>query len=283
MDLYLGVDGGGTGCRAAIANGAGQVLGLGEAGAANIVTDPALSRRNILAAAEGALRATGLGAEFHDLSAVLGLAGATVAPAAERFSRDLPFARARLESDVTIAVKGAIGAEDGIVALLGTGSVFASQREGILRTVGGWGFRLSDLGSGARIGQAILEAALLAHDGLRPRSALLDALVVEAEGPEGLVAFARDAGAREFASFVPRVFAAAGMGDPAALEVIARARDDIGQAIDLLSAEGPLPICFVGGLGRLFAERFERRYPDWVREPKGSPLDGALAMARGLA
>ena len=66
MELYLGVDGGGTGCRAAIANGEGRILGLGEAGSANIVTDPALSRRNILTAVEGALGATGLGAEFGE-------------------------------------------------------------------------------------------------------------------------------------------------------------------------------------------------------------------------
>ncbi|TPE52991.1 BadF/BadG/BcrA/BcrD ATPase family protein [Amaricoccus solimangrovi] len=283
MELFLGVDGGGTNCRAAIADQGGMVLGLGEAGSANIMTDPEVSRRNILAAAEAALRATGLGAGFGDLAAVLGLAGANVAAAARRMERDLPFARVRLESDVTIAVKGALGAEDGIVAVLGTGSIFAAQREGMVRKVGGWGFRLSDLGGGARLGQAILEAALLAHDGLRPRSGLLDALVVEAKGPEGLVTFAHGATPRDFAALVPRIFAAAALGDAAAIDVIAKARGDIVAAIDLLSAEEPLPICFVGGVGRLFEEQLARRYSERIRAPKGSALDGALAMARGVA
>lgn len=282
MKLYLGVDGGGTNCRAAIADGDGVILGQGEAGSANIMTDPQRSRTNILAAADAALRATGLGASFGDLEAVLGLAGANVPAAARRMERDLPFASSRLESDVVIAVKGALGAEDGIVAALGTGSVFAAQEEGIVRTVGGWGFRLSDFGSGARLGQAILEAALLAHDGLRARSALLDALVIEAKGPEGLIIFAHSASPSDYATLVPRIFGAAAMGDGAAIDVIAKARDDIAAAIDLLSVEPDPPICFTGGVGQLFAEQFVRRYGDRIREPKGSALDGALAMARGL-
>ncbi|PZQ47738.1 MAG: hypothetical protein DI556_16100 [Rhodovulum sulfidophilum] len=283
MELYLGVDGGGTGCRAAVADRSGQVLGHGEAGSANIMSDPETSLRNVLRAAELALHDSGLAAGFGDLDAVLGLAGANVARAAERMTRHLPFGRSRLESDVTIAVKGALGAEDGIVATLGTGSIFAAQRDGLVRTVGGWGFRLSDLGGGARMGQAILEAALLAHDGLRPRSALLDALVVEAKGPEGLVTFAQEATPRDFAAFVPRIFGAAGIGDAAAMEVIARGQAEITGAIDLLLAEEALPICFLGGVGRLFEARLARRYADLIRAPKGTALEGALAMARGLA
>jgi glucosamine kinase len=283
MELFLGVDGGGTGCRAAVADRAGRVLGHGEAGSANIMSDPETSLRNVLRAAEHALLDSGVAAELSDLDAVLGLAGANVAQAAERVSRRLPFGRVRLESDVTIAVKGALGGEDGIVATLGTGSIFAAQRDGLVRTVGGWGFRLSDLGGGARMGQAILEAALLAHDGLRPRSALLDALVIEAKGPEGLVTFAHDATPRDFATFVPRIFGAAGIGDLAASEVIASAQAEITAAIDLLLADEALPVCFLGGLGRLFEARLARRYGDLIREPKGSALDGALAMARGLA
>jgi glucosamine kinase len=282
MELYLGVDGGGSGCRAAVADKSGRVLGQGEAGSANIMSDPETSLRNVLSAADRALRDSGVAAEFADLDAVLGLAGANVARAAERVAPLLPFGRVRLESDVTIAVKGALGGEDGIVATLGTGAIYAAQRDGLVRTVGGWGFRLSDLGGGARMGQAILEAALLAHDGLRPRSALLDALVIEAKGPEGLVTFAQEATPRDFAAFVPRIFGAVGIGDLAATEVVARAQAEIIGAIDLLSADEPLPICFLGGLGRLFEARLAWRYADLIRAPKGTALEGALAMARGV-
>ncbi|HEU0222349.1 MAG TPA: BadF/BadG/BcrA/BcrD ATPase family protein, partial [Paracoccaceae bacterium] len=165
MHLYLGVDGGGTGCRAAVADAEGRVLGRGEAASANIWTDPEGARANILAAARAALDAAG-GGELTDLRAVLGLAGANLPEAVARFAEALPFARTRIESDALVALKGALGDEDGITAAIGTGSVFGLQRHGVLRMIGGWGFQLGDQGSGARMGRALYEAALLAHDGM---------------------------------------------------------------------------------------------------------------------
>ncbi len=282
MKLYLGVDGGGTGCRAAVADGTGQVLGTGEGASANIMSDPDGACENILMAARAALIASGAEAELGDLRAVLGLAGANVPEAAERLLARLPFATARIESDAVIALKGALGEADGITATLGTGSIFASQRDGVIRTIGGWGFRLGDQGSGARMGRDLLEAALLAHDGLRPRSALLDEVVVEVGGPEALVSFAHDASPADFARYAKRIVGDYLDGDEGARWVMDRAEADIVAAIDHLRIEGDVPICFLGGLGRVFALRLRDRYADLIQEPKGTALDGALALARGL-
>ena len=81
MQLFLGIDGGGTGCRAAVANAAGAILGRGVAGPANIASDPEGAAANILAAMEGALAEAG-GGEIA--AAGLGLAGANAAGATER-------------------------------------------------------------------------------------------------------------------------------------------------------------------------------------------------------
>ncbi len=97
MGLFLGIDGGGTGCRAALAEADGRVLGRGEAAGANIWTDPEGSLRNILAAARAAMAEARLGADLSALTAVLGLAGANVPEAAARLAGRLPFARARIE------------------------------------------------------------------------------------------------------------------------------------------------------------------------------------------
>ena len=40
MSLLLGLDGGGTGCRAVLTDAAGAVLGRAEGGPANIMSDP---------------------------------------------------------------------------------------------------------------------------------------------------------------------------------------------------------------------------------------------------
>ncbi len=282
MKLYLGVDGGGTGCRAAVADGSGRILGRGEGAASNIMSDPDGARANILAAAAAALAEADVAAGLEDLHAVLGLAGANVAKAAARLMERLPFASTRLESDAVIALKGALGEEDGVMAAIGTGSIFASQRDGVPRMIGGWGFRLGDQGSGARMGRDLLEQALLAHDGLRPRSPLLDAVVVEAGGPEGLVAFASDATPADYARYARRLIEADLEGDEGAAFVLGKADTDIGMAIDHLRTDGPVQVCFLGGLGRLFENRLVARYAGQIAVPKGTALDGALAMARGM-
>jgi glucosamine kinase len=282
MAFYLGVDGGGTGCRAAVADADGVVLGRGAAAAANVFTDPEGARANVVAAAEAALAAAGRPVTADELIAALGLAGLNVGDAAERLAAALPFARARVVTDAHAAARGALGTADGVAAAIGTGSVFAAQRGGAMRFLGGWGFVLGDHGSGARMGRELLEAALLAHDGLAPRTLILDAALAEAGGPEALVAWARAARPADFARHAPRLIAAADAGDPAAAAILARAEAAVAASIDALRAAGPVPVAFLGGLGPVFAARLTPRYGDAVRAPLGDSLDGALALAREL-
>ena len=140
MDLFLGIDGGGTGCRAVLADASGHILGRGEAGPANIASDFPGALDNILTATRAACG-------VHDLTALsagLGLAGANAAGMSDRLAHALPFARMAIETDAITAVRGALGATDGIVAAIGTGSVFAAQRGGQMRQIGGWGLVLGD-------------------------------------------------------------------------------------------------------------------------------------------
>ena len=282
MTLYLGVDGGGSGCRAAVADAAGRVLGHGAAASANIWTDPDGARANILAAAQAAVEAADAGARLGDVVAVLGLAGGNIAGAAERLAQGLPFARVAIESDAMVALKGALGDDDGITAAIGTGSVFGVQRGGRVRISGGWGFQLGDHGSGAAMGRALCVQALLAHDGEVERTPVLARLLAEHGGPAAIVAWGKGAAPGDFARLVPRILEAAAAGDPAAAAILAQAEADIARAIDRLMADGLAPVAFLGGLGPVFAARLGRRYSGLVRAPKGSGLDGALLMARRL-
>ncbi len=282
MTLYLGIDGGGTGCRAAVADAAGPVLGLGAAGPANLTTDPDTTRLNILAAARDALTkavgADAVEAALPRLIAGLGLAGANTAGAAGRAGLALPFARMRVETDAVTAVKGALAGRDGIVAALGTGSVFASQRDGVIRQIGGWGLILGDEGSGASLGRAILAQALRAVDGLTPMTPLLAALLAEHGGPAGTVGFARTALPADFARLAPRLFAS---DDAAALALLDGTLSEVTKAIDHLQTGAVLPVTFIGGLGAAYAGLSEGRWP--IRPAMGTALDGALMLAREAA
>ena len=279
MTLYLGIDGGGTGCRAALADASGRILGEGRAGPANIASDVTGAHDNILIATLQALTlATGSDAGLGGLVAGLGLAGANAAGAAKALRASLPFARMRIETDAIAAVKGALGDRDGIVAALGTGSVFASQRGGLIRQIGGWGLVLGDEGSGARLGRSVLTAALGAVDGFRPMTPFLRQIIDEHGGNRGVIAFSLAARPTDFAALAPRILTT---DDPAAREVVAGAVADVAASIAVLQGDGTLPVTFIGGLGPAYADHLTGRWE--IVAAKGSTLDGALMLAREAA
>ena len=275
MQLYLGIDGGGTGCRAAVADASGVVRGRGEAGPANIASDPVGAAENILRASTAALAAAGGG---EVVAAGLGLAGANAAGAPERLRAALPYGRVTVVTDAITAVKGALGAGDGIVAAIGTGSVFAVQRAGVIRQIGGRGLVLGDEASGAWIGRAVLRAALRAVDGFMPITPMLSALIDEMGGADGVVAFSLRARPVDFAGLAPRLLDST---DAAAQAVMAQATQDVAEAITVLQQGGSLPVVFLGGLGPHFAGRLQGRWD--IRPAQGSALDGALMLAREAA
>lgn len=274
MVLYLGIDGGGTGCRAAVADATGRILGLGQAGPANIASDADSAASNILQASDIALKAAG-GGTIH--AAGLGLAGANAAGAPDRLRAALPFERVAIVTDAITAIKGSLGADDGIVAALGTGSVFASQIGGTIRQIGGRGLVLGDEASGAWIGRALLAQTLRAVDGFEPFTPLLRAILQEHGSPDAIVARSLTSRPADFATLAPRVAASS---DPAAKAIMAQATKDTGDAIALLQPFTPLPVTFLGGLGPAFAARL----PNFAQRPaRGTALDGALLLARQAA
>lgn len=281
MTLYLGIDGGGTGCRAAVADASGRVLGVGQGGPANIASDPDAARDNILSAthqamlqALGAAKAT---QELPHLVAGLGLAGANAAGAAGRLRLGLPFERIRIETDAVAAAKGALGGADGVVAAIGTGSVYALQQSGAIRCFGGWGLVLGDEGSGACLGRSALSQALRAVDGLVPMTAFLQRLIDDHGGASGVVTFAQTARATDFARLAPEIVAST---DPAAQALWAASVNEVRKMLDYLRSLAPLPVTFIGGLGPSYATAL----PDLPQAPaKGTALDGALMLAHEVA
>jgi glucosamine kinase len=280
MDLVIGIDGGGSGCRAAVADRSGRILGEAQGGPANIATDPDAARTALLACARDALAsATGRddAAALAALPAGLGLAGANAAGAADRLAAALPFRRLRIETDAMTAARGALGGADGLLAVIGTGSVFVRAQGGQFSQFGGWGFVLGDQGSGAALGRAALAAAVAAADGLGPASPYLATLLQSFGGPEGAAAFSLEARPADFGALVPDLFAT---DDPEAVRLVAAGAADIRAILTALQTDPPLPVTFVGGLSAHYAACLG----DWPqRPPRGSGLDGALALARQVA
>lgn len=268
--FFLAVDGGGTGCRVALADATGRVLARAEGGPANISSDPTGALHNILGAVRQVLDR--VGATDDQCHAGLGLAGANAAGAADWLGAQLPFA-ARIVTDAVTTAKGALRHHDGIVAAMGTGSVFAEQRAGVFRQIGGWGLALGDEGSGAVLGRALLARALRALDGAAEMTPLLRGILDEFGTPEAVVGFSLTARGGDYARFAPRLI---GSPDPAAMALMDQAVAEVRASIAALQGEAPLPVTFIGGLGPAYAARIT----DWPqRVALGTALDGALLLA----
>lgn len=277
MALYLGIDGGGTGCRVALADAAGRVLARAEAGPANIATNPEGAFAQVMQASRAALAQAGLAeASLAGAVAVLGLAGGNLSAAAREFAARLPFGRTRVLCDALTAAAGALRGGEGIVAALGTGSVYVRARGGVLHQIGGHGFRLGDWGGGAVLGRTLLAEALRAADGLRPATPLLAEVLADLGGVEGVIAFGLRAAPVDYARLAPRIVAA---DDPAAAQIFAAAVEEVAATLAHLQEGGAaLPVVFLGGLGPSYAARLADRFE--IIPALGSGLEGALWLAR---
>lgn len=283
--FLIGVDGGGTSCRAAIAAINGTVLGEAKTGSSNITTNLDEAAASIMAAIGAALTKAGLTIDILPQSAaVLGLAGANVGDFAKRLAERLPFARQEIESDATIALQGALGNGDGAIAILGTGSAFLSRQGTKLTLSGGWGFQISDLGGGARLGRDALELAILAHDGVVKASPLTLELLEGFEGgPDGVVLFVQTAKPADYGRYAPTVLRHLDAGDANARMLFERAASHVDAALDAVCARGVDQVALLGGLAPFYPQWLAKRHQARLVPARADALTGAVEMAAKLA
>lgn len=279
--LFLGVDGGGTRCRARLADATGRMLGEGVSGPANARRGAGAAIAACVEAARAALASAGLDdGALGRVHAGLGLAGVCQRAGREAaLAEPHPFASRALTTDFAIACLGAHNGGDGGVVIVGTGSVaYARKAEREIR-VGGWGFEASDDGGGAPLGREALRHALRAADGLEPFGPLArDTLEAVGGDPEAAVAWVTAAGPAEFGMLAPNVVAHAD-ADPAAAALLDEAATRVSALVARLADWGAERVALAGGLAGVYAPRLSPRAQAVVVTPVGDPLDGAVALA----
>lgn len=284
--LLLGVDGGGTRCRARLARVDGTALGEASAGPANIRFGLDRSLATVLQVATKCLAKAGLSlGDCARVTACLALAGASEPAhraAAER--RRLPFGKVVITSDAQAACIGAHAGADGGVIIAGTGSIGWAELNGRHHRIGGWGLPVSDEGSGAWLGSEALRRVLWAHDGRIAWTRLLQSLSAKFRSdPHAIVRFVAEASPRDLGALAPAVIEHAAAGDAVAGELVHLAAQHVDALAERLIALGAERLALVGGL----APHLQPHLTDHVRRhlvpPRGDALDGALALARAAA
>jgi len=280
--LFLGVDGGGTGCRARLETADGKVLGTGRSGPASMRFGFAAALYSIMTAAQQAVRESGLGeAAYARIHAGIGLAG-TGTRGARRALDDWehPFASACFEGDGYMALLGAFLGGDGGIVVCGTGSIGITWRGQTLR-VGGYGFPVSDEGSGADIGLNALRMALRTLDGRDARTPFTEEVLAKfSHDPVEIVDWMDRASSTDYATLAPIVVHHAAAEDAGATALMRQAASQIADLAAALIKKGALKVALVGGLSDVMRAWLPERIHPHIVPPEGDAMAGGIILAK---
>jgi glucosamine kinase len=306
--IILGIDGGGSRTRGIMYKG-NTVLAQWETGTARVGT---------VGVVESAERLLNLISELikmaqlpnRELDAVcIGLAGTwlkeeqlrsqQLLALLARRERKIDIDKLLVVSDAAIALEGAFEGANGIVMIVGTGTIAIGKiGENEFVRCGGWGIELSDEGSGAWIGREGLRALVRHFDGRGKETKLADVMLrlypaIKPEHPRTLVT-AFNERAFDYQAVTPLVMECAAEGDAVCQEIIERSCRHLLEMVDTLykryyAGQKKVPIACVGGimeadtmLAQMVKEGLAKQTNLKVVEPKALPLEGAVRIARRL-
>ncbi|MER8749723.1 N-acetylglucosamine kinase [Mesorhizobium sp. M1050] len=280
---FLGVDGGGTGCRARIEDSDGTVLGQGLSGPATTRLGIDAAWASVAKAFGTAVEEAGFGAaEIARTHAGIALAGIGRKGALEALRAIAhPFASIDFVSDGVGACLGAHSGQDGAIVIAGTGSIGLGFVDGRDLRVGGYGFPISDEGSGADLGLKAVQLALRAHDGRHERTALLAEVMQRFEDdPMEAVAWMDRASPTDYAALAPMVMRHADQGDPVARRIVQSAAEQIDTLVRVLFEKGAPRVALLGGLASALEPWLSPDVRRRLKPADGDAVSGAIILAR---
>src|SRR6202142_568440 len=300
MGFYLGIDGGGTKTRGVLGDET-TVLATAVSGGCNVVRLGETQARESLHAVVGQVCTIAKVGTDQIQAVYIGAAGAARPEIAAKLHGILaeidPQLSAHIEvvGDAVIALEAAFGSSPGVIAIAGTGSiVYGRDASGHTARAGGWGFAISDEGSGHWIGRHAISSLLRARD--EGRETALTALILEAWKLDSIDALIQRANAPpppEFPRLFPLVVLAASEGDSVARDLLSRAGAEIAALAGIVLrhvAPAPpyVPVAMTGSIFRKSEEVRRVLYNELNGSFPGikllddfvDPVMGALALAR---
>lgn len=281
-NYYVGIDGGGTSCRARIRDDQGNLIGEGKSGSANILLGVEIALHSItesirIAAKQGGLDETHL----HKMHVGLALAGAEHKSAWYAFiQQPHPFASITLNTDAYGACLGAHNGQDGAIMIAGTGSCGILLKSGQQYVVGGREFPISDQGSGAMMGLSLIQKVILIQDGIHPRTRLSEHVMDHFDNDiDQIVEWSKSALPRDYGQFSPAIFSHAQQNDPLAIELLKQTASDIEMFLNALNRNGAERICLMGSIAERILNWLSPPVQQWIVSPQFDAIEGALMFA----
>jgi glucosamine kinase len=187
-------------------------------------------------------------------------------------------------TEAQAACIGAHGGRDGGIIVIGTGSIGWAELNGRQHRVGGWGWPISDEGSGTWLGCEALRRTLCACDRRVAWTPLLRSLLAKFRSdPHAIVDWMTGALPKDFASFAPEIIEHAAADDPVAIELLQLAGAHVDALAQALVRLGVDRLCLVGGLAGSIEPWLAETTRRHLVAPRGDAVAGALQLARDAA
>ena len=279
----IGIDGGGSKCRARLTTSSGELLALGTSGSANYLLGARHSLSSLLQSIDDALSKVGLTQDiFKDTVVGVGLAGVIMPDRNKAFlASDLPFKKMFVTSDQHVACIGAHDGGEGAVIIVGTGSCGVSQVKGQVLEYGGHGFPIGDKGAGAWMGLRALQHSLREENNLGRVTVLTKMLYEFFDVTDSFGVIEKMSGAlpADYARIAPMIFIAAQENDDVALEIIQDGAAYISRMARSILKSSPPRLSILGGLGPRLIDWLDKEVASHVRSPLKTPEEGAIMFA----
>lgn len=299
--VVLGMDGGGTRTRAAIASGDKKLAFAENGSIKRLRVGPVVAEQNLRALLTEIYEQAGI--QGVD-AACAGVASATMPGVPEWIQAvfaDFGVKKSEVVGDEVIALDAAFKGGPGILQIAGTGTnCIGRSPDGGRESAGGWSSRLGDEGSGYWIGLHAVRRALRAYDREEP-TRILDVVgrIWGTASVDELVNLGDSTPGPDFAALAPAVSQLAEEGDEVALSVLNQAATDLVDSVLLVRSKlrrkhqltAEVPVAWIGsiiGKARLVREGFfaglHAAAPDMtVLTHEVAGIEGAIWRAQRLA
>ena len=298
MALYMGIDAGGTKTDCAIGDGT-SVLGEATGESCKVAQLGDEQARGNL---HGIILRTCQSANVspRDIQQIcIGISGASVpgnAAWVQNVIHEVVACEVRVIGDHIVAHHAAFGGGPGVLVIAGTGSIaYGVNEKGECVRTGGWGAIASDQGSAFWIGREAVAASLFAYDsGRRDGMFTIVAQGWKVNRHDEVVRIANSGVLARFSELAKPVAEAAGLGNPEAATIMARAGQELAALADaviirLWTPEQAVRVAVAGGVlqgsvvvQKSFQSVLKVTHPRAVVNlAKVRPVMGALAIAAG--
>jgi glucosamine kinase len=286
VDFFIGVDGGGTHCRAILFNEAGDTLGVGNAGGANVFTDFTMSMQQIDIAIDEAMtnaivNATDDAVNYSSNAAVsdkskaslkglvksqlivgAGCAGGQTSEAKERLlSWTHPYKCFFMTSDLHASCLAAHQGQDCVVIITGTGSSVAHYRQGQVSQYGGHGFIHGDDASGAWLGLNAIRLLLKSYDGLLQDDVFCNAIMnaIGCCSIDQVLGDFKQKSASDYALLAPHILSLSGAGNKTAATLVQEGVDYLSSILIKNNLINSSRIFITGGLAEAYKSQLSQK------------------------